>query len=183
MECQQKQTIHLWRFLKELLLQPERYDRYIRWVNRQEGIFKIEDSPKVAKLWGKRKNRPAMNYDKLSRSIRQYYRKGIIKKTANSKRLVYQFCPAYLWFLMISNEQHNTSSGCDRSQCSCDNSSSPPMSYPTTYQSDRVHAAVLHSLPPWGIWIDNCVLNTILLNSRVDEINQCIVYADEKYLT
>ncbi|XP_052715617.1 DNA-binding protein D-ETS-4-like [Crassostrea angulata] len=95
-ECQQKQTIHLWRFLKELLLQPERYDRYIRWVNRQEGIFKIEDSPKVAKLWGKRKNRPAMNYDKLSRSIRQYYRKGIIKKTANSKRLVYQFCPAYL---------------------------------------------------------------------------------------
>ncbi|XP_061183767.1 DNA-binding protein D-ETS-4-like [Saccostrea echinata] len=95
-EYQQKQTIHLWRFLKELLLQPERYDRYIRWVNRQEGIFKIEDSPKVAKLWGKRKNRPAMNYDKLSRSIRQYYRKGIIKKTANSKRLVYQFCPAYL---------------------------------------------------------------------------------------
>lgn len=99
-ECQQKQTIHLWRFLKELLLQPERYDRYIRWVNRQEGIFKIEDSPKVAKLWGKRKNRPAMNYDKLSRSIRQYYRKGIIKKTANSKRLVYQFCPAYLWFFL-----------------------------------------------------------------------------------
>lgn len=154
-ECQQKQTIHLWRFLKELLLQPERYDRYIRWVNRQEGIFKIEDSPKVAKLWGKRKNRPAMNYDKLSRSIRQYYRKGIIKKTANSKRLVYQFCPAYLWFLIISNEQHNTSSGCDRSQCSCDNSSSPPMSYPTTYQSDRVHAAVLHSLPPWGIHLRN----------------------------
>lgn len=57
------------------------------------------------------------------------------------------------------------------------------MSYPTTYQSDRVHAAVLHSLPPWESAIDNCVLNTILLNSRVDEINQCIVYADEKYLT
>lgn len=40
-----------------------------------------------------------MNYDKLSRSVRQYYKKGIIKKTANSKRLVYQFCPAYLWAL------------------------------------------------------------------------------------
>jgi len=51
---------------------------------------------RVAKLWGERKNRPQMNYDKLSRSIRQYYKKGIIKKTANSKRLVYQFCPAYM---------------------------------------------------------------------------------------
>ncbi|OQR75530.1 SAM pointed domain-containing Ets transcription factor-like [Tropilaelaps mercedesae] len=58
-------------------------------------IFKIEDSVRVAKLWGRRKNRPAMNYDKLSRSIRQYYRKGIMKKTERSQRLVYQFCPAY----------------------------------------------------------------------------------------
>ena len=39
------------------------------------GIFKIEDSVRVARLWGQRKNRPAMNYDKLSRSIRQYYKK------------------------------------------------------------------------------------------------------------
>lgn len=37
-----------------------------------------------------------MNYDKLSRSIRQYYKKGIIKKTEHSKRLVYQFCKPYL---------------------------------------------------------------------------------------
>lgn len=55
------------------------------------GIFKIEDSVEVARLWGIRKNRPAMNYDKLSRSIRQYYKKGIIKKTEVSQRLVYQF--------------------------------------------------------------------------------------------
>ena len=34
----------------------------------------------MARLWGIRKNRPAMNYDKLSRSIRQYYKKGIIRK-------------------------------------------------------------------------------------------------------
>ncbi|KAG7248862.1 hypothetical protein CRUP_012902, partial [Coryphaenoides rupestris] len=55
------------------------------------GIFKIEDSAHVAKLWGIRKNRPAMNYDKLSRSIRQYYKKGIIRKPDVSRRLVYQF--------------------------------------------------------------------------------------------
>lgn len=56
-----------------------------------KGIFKIEDSAHVAKLWGIRKNRPAMNYDKLSRSIRQYYKKGIIRKPDVSRRLVYQF--------------------------------------------------------------------------------------------
>lgn len=56
-----------------------------------EGIFKIEDSAHVARLWGIRKNRPAMNYDKLSRSIRQYYKKGIIRKPDVSRRLVYQF--------------------------------------------------------------------------------------------
>ena len=87
--------IHLWQFLKELLTQPQLYGSAIRWIDRQKGIFKIEDSVRVAKLWGKRKNRPAMNYDKLSRSVRQYYKKGIMKKTERSQRLVYQFCHPY----------------------------------------------------------------------------------------
>ncbi|XP_013384668.1 SAM pointed domain-containing Ets transcription factor [Lingula anatina] len=91
-----RHTIHLWQFLKELLMEPGCYGNCIRWVDRSKGIFKIEDSVKVARLWGKRKNRPAMNYDKLSRSIRQYYKKRIIRKTEHSKRLVYQFCPGYL---------------------------------------------------------------------------------------
>jgi SAM pointed domain-containing ETS transcription factor len=90
-----KQNIHLWQFLRELLLQPQSYNNCIRWLDRAKGIFKIEDSARVARLWGQRKNRPAMNYDKLSRSIRQYYKKGIIRKTDNSKRLVYQFCSQY----------------------------------------------------------------------------------------
>lgn len=87
--------IHLWQFLKELLSTPDVYASCIRWIDVNSGVFKIEDSVRVAKLWGKRKNRPAMNYDKLSRSIRQYYKKGIMKKTERSQRLVYQFCPPY----------------------------------------------------------------------------------------
>ncbi|KAJ0064412.1 hypothetical protein NL108_006417 [Boleophthalmus pectinirostris] len=83
--------IHLWQFLRELLLRPHNYSRCIRWLNKEKGIFKIEDSAHVARLWGIRKNRPAMNYDKLSRSIRQYYKKGIMKKPEVSCRLVYQF--------------------------------------------------------------------------------------------
>lgn len=87
--------IHLWQFLKELLASPQMHGSCIRWLDRGKGVFKIEDSVRVAKLWGKRKNRPAMNYDKLSRSIRQYYKKGIMKKTERSQRLVYQFCHPY----------------------------------------------------------------------------------------
>ena len=34
----------------------------------------------VARRWGIQKNRPAMNYDKLSRSLRYYYEKGIMQK-------------------------------------------------------------------------------------------------------
>ena len=48
-------NIHLWQFVKELLLQPTLYGNYIHWIERQKGIFKIVDSVKVATLWGKRK--------------------------------------------------------------------------------------------------------------------------------
>lgn len=86
-------NIHLWQFVKELLNQPHLYSGCIHWLDRERGIFKIVDSNRVASLWGRRKNRPAMNYDKLSRSLRQYYKKGIMKKTERTQRLVYQFCP------------------------------------------------------------------------------------------
>ncbi|KAK7916423.1 hypothetical protein WMY93_012184 [Mugilogobius chulae] len=49
------QPIHLWQFLKELLLKPHNYGRCIRWLNKEKGIFKIEDSAHVARLWGLRK--------------------------------------------------------------------------------------------------------------------------------
>ncbi|CAH2218117.1 jg14895 [Pararge aegeria aegeria] len=46
--------------------------------------------PQVARRWGAQKNRPAMNYDKLSRSLRYYYEKGIMQKVAG-ERYVYKF--------------------------------------------------------------------------------------------
>jgi len=47
-------------------------------------------SLQVARRWGVQKNRPAMNYDKLSRSLRYYYEKGIMQKVAG-ERYVYRF--------------------------------------------------------------------------------------------
>jgi len=88
-------NIQLWQFLKELLIKKDQFSNIIRWTDEGEGIFKIEDSTRVAQLWGERKNRPNMNYDKMSRSMRQYYRKGIMKKTARSQRLIYQFCAGF----------------------------------------------------------------------------------------
>jgi len=87
--------IQLYQFLKLMLNNHRRYGASIRWINREEGIFKIENSTEVARQWGIRKNRPKMNYDKMSRSIRQYYDKGVMKKTLRPQRLVYQFCAKY----------------------------------------------------------------------------------------
>ncbi|NXI63787.1 ETV5 protein, partial [Anseranas semipalmata] len=48
--------------------------------------------PQVARRWGIQKNRPAMNYDKLSRSLRYYYEKGIMQKASVAgERYVYKF--------------------------------------------------------------------------------------------
>ena len=55
-------NIHLWQFVKELLLQPAAYGNYIHWIDRPKGIFKIVDSVKVATLWGKRKVRITHRY-------------------------------------------------------------------------------------------------------------------------
>lgn len=44
----------------------------------------------MALLWGRRKNKPKMNYEKLSRGLRYYYDKNIIRKTVG-KRYVYRF--------------------------------------------------------------------------------------------
>ncbi|CAD5121061.1 DgyrCDS9600 [Dimorphilus gyrociliatus] len=91
-----KPNIQLWQFLRKLLSEPALYGKSIRWINESEGVFKIDNSNKVAELWGKEKHCPRMNYDKLSRSIRTYYKKNIIVKPPNNaRRLVYQFCPSY----------------------------------------------------------------------------------------
>ncbi|MCP9266407.1 SAM pointed domain-containing Ets transcription factor [Dirofilaria immitis] len=79
------------KYLPMLLDHPKQYSSCVRWVDRQEGTFKIESSHHLARFWGQRKNRAQMNYDKLSRSLRQYYKKGIIQKPEKSNALFTSF--------------------------------------------------------------------------------------------
>ncbi|KAJ8259511.1 hypothetical protein GJAV_G00170160 [Gymnothorax javanicus] len=81
-------SVTLWQFLLRLLLDPS-YERLICWTS-EDGEFKLLQAEEVAKLWGARKNKPSMNYDKLSRALRYYYEKNIIRKV-NGQKFVYRF--------------------------------------------------------------------------------------------
>lgn len=55
----------------------------------ESGEFKLNDPELCANLWGQRKNKPAMNYEKLSRALRYYYDGDMISKV-QGKRFVEQ---------------------------------------------------------------------------------------------
>lgn len=81
--------IQLWQFLLDILTDKE-HRNIIQWIDGGEGEFKLSDPEKVASLWGERKNKPTMNYEKLSRALRYYYDGDMISKVTG-KRFVYKF--------------------------------------------------------------------------------------------
>ncbi|MBN3302892.1 ERF factor, partial [Amia calva] len=80
--------IQLWHFILELLARDD-LSAVIGWQG-DWGEFVIRDPEEVARLWGARKGKPHMNYDKLSRALRYYYNKRILHKT-KGKRFTYKF--------------------------------------------------------------------------------------------
>lgn len=75
-------SVTLWQFLLQLLLDSSN-EQLICWTN-EEGEFKLLQAEEVARLWGARKNKPNMNYDKLSRALRYYYDK--VEDAADQKK-------------------------------------------------------------------------------------------------
>ncbi|MGH0126795.1 UNVERIFIED_CONTAM: hypothetical protein FKN15_047292 [Acipenser sinensis] len=81
---------HLWEFIRDILLNPERNPDLIKWEDRTEGVFRFLKSEAVAQLWGKKKNNSSMTYEKLSRAMRYYYKREILERV-DGRRLVYKF--------------------------------------------------------------------------------------------
>jgi Ets-domain/Sterile alpha motif (SAM)/Pointed domain len=75
--------IQLWQFLLELLTSKE-HREYIQWSGN-EGEFRLLNAEVVAQLWGERKHKTTMTYEKLSRALRYYYDGDMISKV-NGKR-------------------------------------------------------------------------------------------------
>ncbi|XP_062710687.1 ETV5-related protein Ets96B-like [Aedes albopictus] len=108
---QRRGSLQLWQFLVALLDEPASSAGCIAWTGR--GMeFKLVEPEEVARRWGIQKNRPAMNYDKLSRSLRYYYEKGIMQKVAG-ERYVYKFvCDPEALFNMAYGTTGASGAGC-----------------------------------------------------------------------
>ncbi|MGH0136899.1 UNVERIFIED_CONTAM: hypothetical protein FKN15_036741 [Acipenser sinensis] len=77
-------AITLWQFLLQLLL-DQKHEHLICWTSN-DGEFKLLKAEEVAKLWGLRKNKTNMNYDKLSRALRYYYDKPLNLSASHKAR-------------------------------------------------------------------------------------------------
>jgi len=80
----------LWEFIRDLLKNEKYNPKIIMWEDIEKGEFRIVDSVLVAKLWATVKKNKKMNYEKLSRAMRYYYKQNIFGIVEN-KRLVYRF--------------------------------------------------------------------------------------------
>ncbi|KAM9410582.1 ETS-related transcription factor Elf-3 [Pholidichthys leucotaenia] len=81
---------HLWEFIRDILINPEKNQGLMKWEDRHEGVFKFLKSEAVAQMWGQKKKNSSMTYEKLSRAMRYYYKREILERV-DGRRLVYKF--------------------------------------------------------------------------------------------
>merc|ERR1712130_554021 len=85
-------TLKISQWIVELLRNPETNPSVIMWEDEPAGKFRVINSSAFAQLWAKVKKNPAMNYEKLSRAMRYYYRNKEIEMV-KGERLTYKFGP------------------------------------------------------------------------------------------
>ncbi|GAU88462.1 hypothetical protein RvY_01157 [Ramazzottius varieornatus] len=81
-------SIQLWQFLLDLLVSGEEHES-IQWFG-EPGEFRLLNPERVAVLWGQRKKKASMNYEKMSRALRYYYDGDILGKVPG-KHFTYKF--------------------------------------------------------------------------------------------
>ncbi|CRK99954.1 CLUMA_CG013251, isoform A [Clunio marinus] len=138
----------LWDFLQQLLNDhQQRYSNYIAWKCRDTGVFKIVDPAGLAKLWGIQKNHLSMNYDKMSRALRYYYRVNILRKV-QGERHCYQFLRNPSELKNIKNISLLRQSMVNSSQQQSTTSSQNHQSNSNTTSAAALQASALASLLP-----------------------------------
>merc|ERR1712117_7279 len=85
-------TLKISQWIVKLLRDPETNPSVIMWEDEPEGKFRVINSTAFAQLWAKEKKNPVMNYEKLSRAMRYYYRNKEIEMV-KGERLTYKFGP------------------------------------------------------------------------------------------
>merc|ERR1712141_798087 len=85
-------TLKISQWIVKLLRDPETNPSVIMWEDEPEGKFWVINSNAFAHLWAVEKKNPAMNYEKLSRAMRYYYRNKEIEMV-KGERLTYKFGP------------------------------------------------------------------------------------------
>merc|ERR1711874_96954 len=85
-------TLKISQWIVKLLRDPETNPSVIMWEDEPAGKFRVINSNAFAQLWAVEKKNPAMNYEKLSRAMRYYYRNKEIEMV-KGERLTYKFGP------------------------------------------------------------------------------------------
>ena len=79
-------NVLLWKFLLEEL----KIGKHVEWTDISQGTFRFVDTCEISRLWGQKKRKDDMNFEKLSRGIRHYYKSGFMSRQEGT-RLIYRF--------------------------------------------------------------------------------------------
>ena len=79
----------LWNFLWALV-QDSNNQEVVRWVSVTDRKFQIVNKSLLVKAWGKVKNHPGMDWNKVRKIMELYLRKKLIK-ICSAEAMVYQF--------------------------------------------------------------------------------------------
>ncbi|KAA3677521.1 uncharacterized protein DEA37_0012559, partial [Paragonimus westermani] len=87
-----RKQLELWQFIL-CRLQTANQSAF-QWVNRTAGVFRIVDTQAGAREWGRYRGNSRMDYEKMARAMRFYYKDSILRKI--KQQLHFQFAMPYV---------------------------------------------------------------------------------------